>query len=143
MPADVPNSTAKIVVGPGVIKGLLEHFGGMGGRQDPQLHWEFGSSDVKVKSVNTGSKGAPLFLSGSVIETTTLTRRSCWYQDGALVSEINIETAEFSEYTVPQTRISMMFQWREFDVRRPSYPRLISPPLTRRSPNELGHDSLS
>jgi hypothetical protein len=57
VPAKPPSSTAKIVVGPGVIKGLLEHFGGMGGKQDPQLHWEFGTTDVKVKSVNAGSKG--------------------------------------------------------------------------------------
>jgi hypothetical protein len=66
VPSIAPMSTSRIVVGPLVVKDLLEHFGGFR-KNDPSLQWEFGASDVKVKTVIAGTKGTGTLLHGSAL----------------------------------------------------------------------------
>lgn len=56
VPSIAPISASRIVVGSLVIKDFLEHFGGFR-KNDPSLQWEFGASNVKIKTVVVGTKG--------------------------------------------------------------------------------------
>lgn len=91
VPNTAPASTSRIIAGSLVVKDLLEHFGGFR-KNDPSLQWEFGNSDVKVKTVVAGTNGA------------------------GIASAISVETSEFMEYVVPEVPTCMNFPWREFDV---------------------------
>ena len=66
-----PARESRLIVGPRVIKSLLEHFPfGKGAKSDPQLIWNFGEDEVQLRSLESSvdSKGGPLWhyrLTGS------------------------------------------------------------------------------
>lgn len=118
VPDSAPESTAKILVGAGVIKELLDHFQGFR-KSDPQLQWEFDAADVKVKTVMHGAKGT-----GKCDLVSSYSYKRCfltWFvrvlsKDGGIASEISVEASEFSDYTVPHAPLGMCFQLKEFEV---------------------------
>jgi cell cycle checkpoint control protein RAD9A len=56
-------NASRLTVGPRAIKDMLDHFPvAKGGKSDPQLIWNFGDSEVQVKSMETSidTKGKPV-----------------------------------------------------------------------------------
>jgi cell cycle checkpoint control protein RAD9A len=58
-------NASRLTVGPRAIKDMLDHFPvAKGGKSDPQLIWNFGDSEVQVKSMETSidTKGKTCFF---------------------------------------------------------------------------------
>jgi cell cycle checkpoint control protein RAD9A len=56
---------SRLTIGPRALKDMLEHFpAAKGTKNDPQLIWSFGESEVQIKSMETAidAKGEPFFL---------------------------------------------------------------------------------
>ncbi|KAJ7462242.1 Rad9-domain-containing protein [Mycena galericulata] len=87
------NNESHLTVGPRAIRDMLEQF--PAGRSDPQLIWNFGESDVEVKSFESSldAKGK-----------------------NELSTELTISADEFDLYDVYSTPTTIAFHLREFNA---------------------------
>ncbi|KAJ6593856.1 Rad9-domain-containing protein [Mycena capillaripes] len=90
------NNESRLTVGPRAIRDMIEHFPvPKGARSDPQLIWNFGESEVEVKSFESSldSKGRT-----------------------QLSTELTISAEEFDLYDVYSTPTTIAFHLREFNA---------------------------
>ncbi|KII92728.1 hypothetical protein PLICRDRAFT_51091 [Plicaturopsis crispa FD-325 SS-3] len=92
---DVPQES-RLTIGPRAVRDIIEHFPSTKGpKSDPQLVWQFGDSDVTVKSLDTS------------IDTRG---------KGQLSTELTISADEFDVYEVQTLPITIAFHLREFNA---------------------------
>ncbi|KAF8444547.1 Rad9-domain-containing protein [Boletus edulis BED1] len=94
----VPESDneSRLTIGPRAIKDITEHFpSGRGVKNDPQLVWTFGDTDVDVKSLE------------SSIDTKGRAQ---------LATELTISADEFDVYEIAEPPITIAFHLREFNA---------------------------
>ncbi|KAI0741410.1 Rad9-domain-containing protein [Daedaleopsis nitida] len=90
-----PVLESRLVVGPKVLKNLLEHFPfSKGGKSDPQLMWNFWEDEVQLRSLETSveAKDKP-----------------------QLVTELTISAEEFEQYDLEAGPMTITFHLREFN----------------------------
>ncbi|KAJ7096368.1 Rad9-domain-containing protein [Mycena epipterygia] len=90
------DNESRLTVGPRAIRDMIEHFPvSKGGKSDPQLIWNFGESEVEVKSLESSldSKGR-----------------------NQLSTELTISADEFDLYDVYSTPTTIAFHLREFNA---------------------------
>ncbi|KAF8323482.1 Rad9-domain-containing protein [Cantharellus anzutake] len=87
-------SRCRIVVGPQVVKDLLDHFSGIA-KIDAQLEWHFEAVYVSVKTA----------------DRTTRKR-----QDAHIATEIRVDADDFDVYAIQDPPISLCFHLREFNA---------------------------
>ncbi|KAG9316562.1 Rad9-domain-containing protein [Chiua virens] len=94
----VPESDneSRLTIGPKAIKDITEHFpSGRGLKNDPQLVWTFGDTDVDVKSLE------------SSIDTKGRAQ---------LATELTISSDEFDVYDIAEPPVTIAFHMREFNA---------------------------
>jgi cell cycle checkpoint control protein RAD9A len=112
----VPESEneSRLTIGPRAIKDITEHFSsGRGMKNDPQLVWTFGETDVVVKSLESSidAKGAL----HACIHVSTVFRNQLAGR-AQLATELTISADEFDVYEIYAPPITIAFHLREFNV---------------------------
>ncbi|KAH0827816.1 Rad9-domain-containing protein [Lanmaoa asiatica] len=111
----VPESQneSRLTIGPRAIKDITEHFSsGRGMKNDPQLVWTFGDTDVDVKSLESsidtkGQCATRKFHAG--VRNLLLGRAQ-------LATELTISADEFDVYEIADPPITIAFHLREFNA---------------------------
>ncbi|KAI0063981.1 hypothetical protein BV25DRAFT_1801221 [Artomyces pyxidatus] len=92
---EAPNES-RLTIGPKAMKDMIDHFPSTkGSKSDPQLVWEFGESDVQVRSLDTSVDAIG---------------------NAQLSTELTISVDEFDHYDVFDIPISIAFHLREFNA---------------------------
>jgi cell cycle checkpoint control protein RAD9A len=113
-----------LAIGPKAMKDMLDQFPSTRGtKSDPQLIWEFGNEDVKVKSCEASMDKSGIFLKSLDYTEGVTSQRLGNVQ---LSTELTISSDEFEDYTVFSTPVSLAFHLREFSVSDPLH---SAPPI--------------
>ncbi|KZT10137.1 uncharacterized protein LAESUDRAFT_722303 [Laetiporus sulphureus 93-53] len=91
-----PTFQSRLAVGPRAMRDMIEHFPFVKGpKSDPQLIWNFGETDVEVKSIEASidSKGR-----------------------AQLATELTISAEEFDNYEIYEVPTTIAFHLREFNA---------------------------
>ncbi|KIL00681.1 hypothetical protein PAXRUDRAFT_821369 [Paxillus rubicundulus Ve08.2h10] len=112
----VPESEneSRLTIGPRAIKDITEHFSsGRGMKNDPQLVWTFGETDVVVKSLESSidAKGA---LHACIHISTVFGKQ--FAGRAQLATELTISADEFDVYEIYAPPITIAFHLREFNA---------------------------
>ncbi|KAJ7132795.1 Rad9-domain-containing protein [Mycena crocata] len=106
------NNESHLTVGPRAIRDMIEHFpANKGGKSDPQLIWNFGATEVEVRSFESSldSKGSACLVFGRMCLDASLGRNQ-------LSTELTISAEEFDVYDVYATPTTIAFHLREFNA---------------------------